>query len=670
MSSDSMAKLTRLRELMRERNIDAYVVPSEDAHASEYLAPCDARRSFLTGFTGSAGCAVITQDTARCWTDGRYWIQAEKQLGEGWSLMKAGQPDLPTWGQWLKSDLPPASRIGIDPTLIPYSESSTLSTQLMAAPTKSTLVPVKLNLIDQLWDSKPARPSNEIFHLADQYTGESVGQKISRIKDKLRKIGSPGMVVAGLDEVAWLFNLRGSDIPYNPVFFAYAILTQDDCTLFVHPSSINDSVRRYIHSHGVAVLDYERIWSELQGWQKRLNLERADKQSQPPSGTVTPGGDVDMDGHAAKRAKMNVVPDKESGQNGVAATVEGKKGDSEVKEKIIKTDKVLIGSKTSWAVAQAVGEDNVEVRRSMVEELKAKKNATEIEGFRQSHIRDGVALARYFAWLEDVLRKGEQWTEYDAATKLEEYRRENKWFMGLSFETISSTGPNAAIIHYAPPKEGSAVIDRNQMYLCDSGAQYLDGTTDVTRTWHFGTPGEDEKRAFTRVLQGHISLDTVIFPQGTTGEDILARRALWSDGLDYRHSTSHGVGSFLNVHEGPHGVGQRPAYNEVALQEGMVMSNEPGYYAEGKWGIRIEGIDVVVRAETRENFGNKGWLGLEQITMCPIQTSLVDVSLLSPAEKSWLNEYHAEVLDKIGPLLREVGDRRASDWLERECRAI
>ncbi|OCF44256.1 xaa-Pro aminopeptidase [Kwoniella heveanensis CBS 569] len=642
------ARLDMLRDLMKEHNIDAYVVPSEDAHASEYLAPCDARRAFITSFTGSAGCAVITHDSARCWTDGRYWIQAQRQLGEGWSLMKSGLPDVPTWGQWLKTELPPSSRIGIDPTLIPFSEQTTLSTSLSAPPTSSTLIPIQTNLIDQIWTDRPSRPCNEIFHLQDRYTGESVGQKIVRIRDKLRQIGSPGMVVAGLDEVAWLFNLRGSDIPFNPVFFAYAILTQDDCTLFVHPGSLNDSVRRYLHSHAVAVLDYNQLWQSLDSWQKRLSIERSARSSRAASVQ----GDVDMD-------------------------VRGKKGE-EGKEKVVKTDKVLIGGKTSWAVAQAIGEDNVEVRRSMVEDFKAKKNATEIEGFRQSHIRDGVALARYYAWLEDVLQRGEKWTEYDAATKLEEYRKENKWFMGLSFETISSTGPNAAIIHYAPPAEGSAIIEKEQMYLCDSGAgrslTFQAGTTDVTRTLHFGTPIDDQKRAFTRVLQGHISLDTVIFPQGTTGKlsiaYILARRALWSDGLDYRHSTSHGVGSFLNVHEGPHGVGQRPAYNEVPLQEGMVMSNEPGYYAEGKWGIRIEGIDVIVRAETRENFGDKGYLGLERITMCPIQTSLVEVSLLSPMEREWLNDYHAEVLEKIGPLLRETGDQRAVEWLERECRPI
>ncbi|AFR98124.2 xaa-Pro aminopeptidase [Cryptococcus neoformans C23] len=643
----SFNKLAGLRQLMREQGVDAYVVPSEDAHASEYLAPCDARRAYITGFTGSAGCAVITHDKALCWTDGRYWLQAEKQLGEGWALMKSGLPEVPTWSQWLSTEVSPNSLIGIDPTVIPYSEALLLHSSLPSSSPAPSASPSRLiptpNLIDSLWvpPSRPLRPSQPIFHLADKYTGEPVSSKLRRLRDKLIKIGSPGTVVASLDEIAWVFNLRGADIPYNPVFFAYTIITPDDCTLFVSPSSLTIEVRSYLHANGVAVLDYSHVWTSLEAWKKRLKFDQENKTREQRDGV--------------KRARLEEEAKKEE---------EG--------ERLKKTDKILIGNKTSWAVAKAVGEDNVEVRRSLIEEMKAKKNATEIEGFRQCHIRDGAALVRYLAWLEEALENGESWTEYDAATKLEDFRKENKLFMGLSFETISSTGANAAVIHYSPPEQGSKVIEKKQMYLCDSGAQYLDGTTDVTRTLHFGTPNEEQKRAFTRVLQGHISLDTIVFPQGTTGYilDVLARRALWSDGLDYRHSTSHGIGSFLNVHEGPQGIGQRPAYNEVALQEGMVISNEPGYYKDGEWGIRIEGVDVIERRETRENFGGKGWLGFERITMCPIQRKLVDPPLLTIEEKDWLNEYHAEVLAKLAPVLKEMGDERAGKWLERECQPL
>ncbi|ODO01899.1 xaa-Pro aminopeptidase [Cryptococcus wingfieldii CBS 7118] len=603
--SDSVSKLTALRGLMKDHNIDAYIVPSEDAHSSEYLAPCDARRAFLTGFTGSAGCAIVTHDKALLWTDGRYWIQAEKQLGPGWSLMKSSAPDVPTWNDWLATTLDPTSKIGIDPTLLPFSETTTLQTSLASSSSPSSpgtktsrLIPTP-NLIDPLFTpTRPPKPSEPIFLLPTTYTGESLASKLARVRVYLDLAGSPGVVLSGLDQVAWILNLRGNDIPYNPVFFGYAVITPGEARVFLN-----------------------------------LLVFRGNKKP----------------------------------QLGGPSTVTGANG-----EKMEKTDKMLIGTKTSWAIARALGEENVEVRRSIVDDYKAQKNATEIEGFRQSHIRDGFALVRYLAWLEEVLENGEEWTEYDAATVLENYRKENKWFMGLSFETISSTGANAAVIHYAPPEEGSAIIRKDQMYLCDSGAQYLDGTTDVTRTLHFGTPTEDQKIAFTRVLQGHISLDTVVFPEGTTGYilDILARRPLWSSHLDYRHGTSHGIGHFLNVHEGPQGIGQRIAYNDVPLKEGMVISNEPGCYKEGEWGVRIEGVDVVERRRAGGGPGEKGWLGLERITMCPIQTKLVIPALISPDEKDWLNAYHSEVYAKISPLCKEVGDERALVWLEKECRFI
>ncbi|ORY25163.1 peptidase M24, structural domain-containing protein [Naematelia encephala] len=697
-SSDEMSgktgtqRLFALREMMKEQQLDAYIVPSEDAHASEYLAPCDSRRAFITGFTGSAGCAAISRTEALYWTDGRYWLQAEKQLGPGWRLMKQGLPETPTWAQWLLDGLQPMSKIGIDPTVIPFSETKNLSSSL--ANSKSTLIPIKDNLIDVLWPSRPQRPKNPIFHLDVKFTGQSVSEKLSILRDKLNRMGSPGMVVTQLDEVAWMFNLRGSDITYNPVFFAYAILASDDCTLFAQPESLDESVRQYLHDNGVTILAYDQIWSRLESLGSQVRTERE-----------------------ARIAKRET--ERQATQD---SATDGK--EIEMGEKVVKTDKVLLGNKASWAVAVALGEDNVEVRRSMIEEAKARKNATEIEGFRQANVRDGAALVRYFAWLEEALVKGEVWTEYDAATILENYRRRNELFMGLSFETISSSGPNAAIIHYAPPEQGSAVIDRHQMYLCDSGAQYLDGTTDTTRTWHFGSPTDEEKRAFTRVLQGNIgesqtrnSLPSTTnvcvstgyrrFPSGynwlrigyTRTKSFVVRRSrlqvclsclvfchrvlfclvssyplvlshlFYLTGLN-RHATSHGIGAFLNVHEGPHGVGQRPAYNQVPLQDGMVMSNEPGYYADGKFGIRIENVDIIKQAETRENFGGKGYLELENVTMCPIQTSLVQLELLSPDEKNWLNNYHVEVREKVSPVLKGFGDERALTWLDKYCREV
>jgi len=329
--------------------------------------------------------------------------------------------------------------------------------------------------------------------------------------------------------------------------------------------------------------------------------------------------------------------------------------------------KIIIGDKASLAVANALGKGTYTTVRSPITDLKAIKNETELEGFRQCHIRDGAALARYFSWLEEQLNQGVEVSESQGSDQVAKFRSELDMFQGLSFETISSAGPNGAIIHYSPDPNDCDIIQKDQIYLCDSGGHYLDGTTDVTRTWHFGTPTQEEKRAFTRVLQGHISIDSAIFPTGTTGYviDSFARRALWQDGLDYRHGTGHGVGHYLNVHEGPHGIGVRIAYNSSPLKVGMTISNEPGYYADGQFGIRIESIVLVREAKTPNNFGDKGYLGFEHVTLCPIQTKLVDVTLLSEAEKIWLNEYHAETWKKVSPLL--TLDSRALEWLKREC---
>lgn len=305
-------------------------------------------------------------------------------------------------------------------------------------------------------------------------------------------------------------------------------------------------------------------------------------------------------------------------------------------------------------------------------DAKAVKNEVEIEGFRKCHIRDGVALARFFSWLQEQLAQGVELTEFQAAEHLEGYRSKLDFYKGASFQTISSTGPNCAIIHYSPDPKESSIIKKEQIYLCDSGAQYLDGTTDVTRTWHFGTPSPTEIRAFTRVLQGHITIDTSIFPQGTSGYliDVFARRALWQEGLDYRHGTGHGVGHFLNVHEGPQGVGTRIAYNETPLKVGMTLSNEPGYYEDGKFGIRIENVGIIKPATTPNRFDERGYLAFEHFTVSPIQTKLIDKSLINADEKKWLNEYHSEVYDKVSPLLKEIGDTRALEWLKKECAAI
>ncbi|TFK49276.1 Creatinase/aminopeptidase [Heliocybe sulcata] len=599
---DTTSRLAALRELMRTnaKPMDAYVVPSEDQHSSEYLAHCDERRAFISGFTGSAGCAVVTTENAYLFTDGRYFLQAEKQLDGNWQLMRQGLPNVPTWQEFLQKNLEKESRIGIDPTLISAVDAESIKGSLSNK--NSQLVPLEDNPVDQVWgNDRPKRPASKVFPLKLKYSGQSHHDKIKQVRQELAKKKAQAIVVSMLDEVAWLFNLRGSDIDYNPVFFAYAIVTVDKALLFVNPDQVDADVRQHLGSQ-IELRPYDSFFSYLK----------------------TESG-------ASKEAP------------------------------------ILLGDKTSFAIQEAIGRDSVQIGRSPVADLKSIKNPVEIEGFRQSHIRDGAALARYFAWLEGQLNGGVELNESQAADKLEEYRSQLDLYQGLSFTTISSTGPNGAIIHYSPDPSDCAIIKADQIYLCDSGGQYLDGTTDVTRTWHFGTPTAEEKRAFTRVLQGHIAIDTAVFPNGTSGYiiDSWARRALWQDGLDYRHGTGHGVGHFLNVHEGPHGIGVRIAYNNTALKSGMTVSNEPGYYADGRFGIRIENVVVVQDAQTPNNFGDKGYLRFEHVTMCPIQKKLVDLDVLTPYEREWLNKYHKETWEKVSPLIQD--DKRALEWLEREC---
>ncbi|XP_006463697.1 hypothetical protein AGABI2DRAFT_187219 [Agaricus bisporus var. bisporus H97] len=596
-------RLQNIRRLMREgdASVDAYVVPSEDQHSSEYLAECDSRRAYISGFNGSAGCAIVTLTEAYLFTDGRYFLQAEKQLDSNWTLMKQGLPDVPTWQEFLYKKLPKNSKIGVDATLIAAQDAESLHKHL--EPNGSKLVSVTKNLVDEVWSDRPARRLNPVIHLDEKYSGQSSADKIAKVREEMKKKKAKAMVVTMLDEVAWLFNLRGSDIDFNPVFFSYAVVTENKVSLFVNANQLDQGAHKYLD--GVTDLHpYEEFLPTLNELAGGLQLD--------------------------------------------------------------KENPIWVGDRASLAVTEAIGKDCYLIARSPLNDLKAIKNATELEGFRQSHIRDGVALARYFAWLEEQLENGVVLNESQGADQLRNFRSELDLFKGLSFETISSTGPNGAVIHYSPDPEDCAVIRKDQIYLCDSGGQYLDGTTDVTRTWHFGTPTKAEKNAFTRVLQGHIAIDTAVFPTGTTGFviDSWARRHLWQDGLDYRHGTGHGVGHFLNVHEGPHGVGVRIAYNAVPLKAGMTLSNEPGYYEDGQYGVRLENIVLVKDVKLANNFANKGFLGFESVTMCPMHKKLMDMELLNVNEKKWVDNYHAQVWEKVSPLLKH--DKRALEWLRRE----
>ncbi|KAI8094982.1 peptidase M24, structural domain-containing protein [Gilbertella persicaria] len=613
-------RLARLRSLMKEQDIHVYLVPSEDAHQSEYIADCDKRRHWISGFTGSAGFAIVTLTEAALFTDGRYFLQASQELDENWSLMKQGLPQVPTWQEYLVKNVSAGSRIGLDPTLINAVDAHQLTSQL--EPMGSRLIPISQNLIDLAWGKdRPESPKDKVFVQPIEYTGKkrksqempnivtlmklgkSVQEKLKELRQHIQKRDAYGTVVSALDEIAWLFNLRGSDIECNPVFFSYAVVNVSEAMLYVDLDKVTEEVKSHLDQASITVKPYTQFFDDL----KTLQFE-------------------------------------------------GKK--------------LLVNNKTSLAVEVAVGESNVLEERSFITDAKAIKTKEELEGMRACHLRDGAALVQYLAWLEQKLLAGEKLSEVDGADRLEQFRAAQEHYVGLSFATISSTGPNGAIIHYKPEKETCKIIDPAHIYLCDSGGQYRDGTTDVTRTFHFGTPSAYEKRCFTRVLQGHIAIDQVVFPKGTTGYllDPFARQPLWQDGLNFLHGTGHGVGSFLNVHEGPHGIGIRVSYNDTPLAAGMTVTNEPGYYEDGKFGIRIENVILVKDVETPNNFGGRGYLGFEHVTIAPMGRNLIDVELLSPSERQWVNDYHQECLTKLGPLVAH--NAVATAWLKKETSPI
>ncbi|KAK5208485.1 hypothetical protein LTR41_005711 [Exophiala xenobiotica] len=613
---DTTKRLAQLRDLMRQHKLDVYIVPSEDSHQSEYIAPCDARREYICGFTGSAGTAVITLENAALATDGRYFNQASKQLDSNWLLLKQGMEDVPTWQEWTTEQAEGGKTVGVDPTVITATDARKLS-ETLKKKSHATLVGVSENLVDKIWKTRPSRPTEKVIVLNEKYAGKSYKEKLDDLRKDLKKKKAAGMVVSMLDEVAWLFNLRGSDIPYNPVFFSYAAVTPTSATLYVDSSKLGPEIKDYL-ADSVEIKPYDALFSDLTG--------------------------------------IAATAANEVQQNGTTKSHE---------------PKLLLSNKSSWALSLGLGgDDKVEEARSPIADAKAIKNDNELEGMRQCHIRDGAALIEYFAWLEHELLNGTWIDEVQGADKLEEIRSKGEHFRGLSFDTISSTGPNAAVIHYKPEPGNCSVIDPKAIYLCDSGAQYLDGTTDTTRTLHFGEPSEMEIKAYTLVLKGVIALDRAVFPKGTTGFaiDAFARQHLWREGLDYRHGTGHGVGSYLNVHEGPIGIGTRAAYSEVSLSIGNVISDEPGYYEDGSFGIRIENMIMAKEARTNHKFGDKPWIAFEHVTMVPMCRRLIDPTLLAPEERDWLNDYHKEVWDKTNGFFKN--DERTTRWLRRETASI
>jgi Xaa-Pro aminopeptidase len=586
--------LPLIRAEMAKQGLDVFVIPHEDEHNNEYLPAANDRLAWATGFTGSAGAAVVSKDAAVVLVDGRYTLQVKAQV-DGSLFEFADLVDLGAHG-WLEAHVKPGQVVGYDPRLHTPDALARIAEAVRRA--GGELRAVSVNPLDAAWTDRPPQPKAKVVPQPTDFSGESAEAKRARLGEALAKAGAEAAVITAPPSIAWLFNIRGGDVIRSPLPLGQAILDRDG------------SARLF--------LDPDKVTEGLQAW---LGNQVA---LQPPE---------------ALPAAL-----------------------AELKAKAVLVD----ASQTSaWYFDQLEAAGASIVRGADPCALpKAAKNKVEIEGARTAHRRDGAAMANFLHWLATEGQTSPP-DEIETVTKLEGYRAATGALRDLSFDTIAGAGANGAIVHYRPTEKTNRRVKHGELLLVDSGAQYQDGTTDITRTVAIGAPSAEMRRRFTLVLKGHIALSLVRFPAGTTGSqlDALARAALWAHGLDYEHGTGHGVGSYLGVHEGPQRIAKWP--NTVALQPGMILSNEPGYYKTGAYGIRIENLQVVTAAEEIPG-GDKPMLGFETLTLAPIDRNLVEPNLLSPDERGWLNAYHARVLDEIGPLVSaEVGA-----WLATACAPV
>lgn len=589
-------RILELRGLMSEKNIDAFIVPSFDAHQSEYVPEHWKARQWISGFTGSAGTVVVTQKEAGLWTDGRYFIQAENQLkGSEIKLFKMGQPGVPTYIEWIKEVLPVNGTVGFNGKSIPLS----LYKDMMKEYKSNELsFETSYDLIGELWADRPAIPQVPIFTHDVKFAGKSRTEKLAEVRSEMQKLNANYYLLSSLDDIAWLLNIRGGDVPNLPVVTAYVLISQTGCQLFIDKSKVNDNVEKELAADNIEVLDYESIENAV----------------------------------ASLKGEGSIIMDPE------------------------KTNVWLY--KSVPEAFEIVQEPNITTN------LKAIKNCTEIKNMRNSQIKDGVALVKFLIWLDNSLGK-ENITEITVDEKLTEFRKQQELSMGPSFDTIAGYKDHAAMMHYKAVPGIEYSLEKEGMLLIDSGGQYLDGTTDITRTIVLGKLTEEQKKDFTLVLKAHMGLATAKFLHGCTCThlDILARRPLWEEGLDYRCGSGHGVGFLLSVHEGPQGFRRQPAINSVILEPGMILTNEPGIYREGKHGVRTENTMLVVD-DFETEYGK--YMKFDTISYCPIDLDGLDASLLTQQEKDWLNNYHKETYEKLSPFLSE----EEKTWLKHETRAI
>ena len=577
-------RLEKLREVMRREHLSAFIFPSTDAHQSEYVADHWQGRAWISGFNGSAGTAVVTMRSAALWTDSRYFIAAEEQLrGTEFQLMKLKVEGTPTISDWIASELSQnedeCREVGLDGMVNSYNDTMALISDLRKA--GGITVRTNFDPLEQIWMNRPAIPENPVEIQSLNFAGETVDDKIQRIRKALREHHADGILVSALDDIAWTLNLRGTDVHCNPVFVSYLLISSDQVSLFVNPKKISSEVKAYLDEHGISLFDYNQVEEGLESY-----------------------------------ADYNILLD---------------------------------GDETSFCLWKSVKCQEIIAAKSPIPVMKAVKNGTEIEGYHQAMLRDGVAMVKFLKWLKPAVEAGGQ-TEMSIDKKLTSLRAEQNLFRDISFDTIAGYQAHGAIVHYEATPETDAPLLPEGLILIDSGAQYQDGTTDITRTIALGPVTEEMKHVYTLVLKGHIQLELAKFPDGASGTqiDALSRECMWREGYNFLHGTGHGVGSYLNVHEGPHQI--RMEWKPTPLRAGMTVTDEPGLYLEGKFGVRIENT-LLIKDFIETAFGK--FLQMESLTLCPIDTAPIDVNMLLPEEVEWLNAYHREVFEKLSPYLED-----------------
>ncbi|TRY63290.1 hypothetical protein TCAL_06265 [Tigriopus californicus] len=613
---DTSQRLQSLREIMVQKNLQAYYVPLDE----------EGRRSWISGFSGSNGDAIITLDQAACWTDGRYFLQAADQLDCNWQLMRMGQDGVPTYATWILGDanLSEGSRVGANPELLGAKTWLELSASLSSRSIE--LVSVPQDLIDQIWTPENGRPpfkARDIVVHPMEFAGKPFEEKIDDLRNKLVEKGANAMVVSELDEIAWLLNLRGEGsstvegLFHSPLFQSIALVTPEDIRLWIHSEKITPD-----------------LLSHLQG------------------------PDCDTQ-------KATTCVGLEDITNWQSSLAQWASEQTDLKVLVTKPSMYLSGA--SYAVYHTLPTDSVQFEASPILDAKAMKNSAEAQGMVNAHIRDAFAVCEFAAFLEDQILNQPQeiWDEIRAADKLSQLRAQQNLSKGDSFTTISASGSNAAVIHYSPVEETNALINDSAIYLLDSGGQYLDGTTDITRTFFYGSDVPSEiKEMYTRVLMGAIDLARVTVPYRTqdSSVDVLTRQHLFHMGLDFRHGTGHGIGAYLSVHEGPTRIGMGWSDDNGRLQDAMFFSDEPGYYKDGEYGIRLESIVRVVKRDDFDSVYGQ-FIGLETITLVPFEPKLIDFALMTPDQIQWLNSYNDKIRQTILPRFEATGNQLVVDWI-------